>query len=103
MRNSPINSRHLSPEVFYDAPELATLDVLRGVLDIAMAVVLTANPELDTEELLEGRIMLPAQTWLADAFLREADALRATLDRYCHAAEAQPVLGALHHDQDLPF
>ena len=98
-----MSTKHLSPEAFSEAPELALVEALRGVLEVAAAAIRAANPELYVEELLEGRPLLPAQVWIAEALLRDAAALRCTLERYAHAVEARAFLEASRLGPDFPF
>ncbi len=91
------------PYDLFDAPELACVDALRSVLEIAVAAVLAANPELLTEEPLERRDDLPAEVWIADAIVADARTLRAALDRYRAALDAREREPERPDDDDIPF
>ena len=53
-----------SPYDLFDAPELASVDALTAVLDIAVAAVVAANPELLDAERLDARGPPSAQAWV---------------------------------------
>lgn len=80
-----------SPYDLFDAPELASVDALAAVLDIAVAAVVAANPELLDAELLDGRDPPSAQVWIADAIVSHAHAHGTRpLPRRRGACEEQP-------------
>ena len=78
-----------SPYDLFDAPELASVDALAAVLEITVAAVVAANPELLDAELLDGRGPPSAQVWMADAIVSHAHAhaLGTALERYRVAVE----------------
>ena len=83
------------------------MEALAAVLDIAVAAVVAANPELlDTElldtERLDARGPPSAQVWIADAIVAHAHALGTALDRYRVAVELARN-SPLRSTDDVPF
>ena len=91
-----------SPYDLFDAPELAAVEALAAVLDIAVAAVVAANPELLDAERLDARGPPSAQAWIADAIVSHAHALGTALDRYRVAVELARN-SPLHATDDVPF
>jgi len=76
----------LSPSDLDEAPELAILLALAGTIDIARAALFAANPQLQTDYILE--VLEPAvQVCLADAIMMHLDGLRCSLERYRNYVE----------------
>lgn len=80
-----------TPYDLFEAPELASVEALTAVLDVTVAAVVAANPELLDDGWRDGPRGPSAQVWIADTIdayaHAHAHALRAVLNRYRTAVE----------------
>jgi hypothetical protein len=96
-----------SPPEIDRAPEVALLAVLDHALDVAMAAVVAAHPNLVDDEPFYRQLHRP-EVKAADAILTRAARLRDALDRYRRAIAA-PHTSASHEPDphggadDIPF
>ena len=81
----------------HEAPEIAAVDALGIVVEIAVATLRAACPELR-----EARIpsWAPPRVWLAQSVITHAEALRLAVERYRETVGYELAHGA---DDELPF
>lgn len=91
-----------TPYDLFEAPELASVAALTAVLEVTVAAVVAANPELLDDGWRERRGGPTAQVWTADAIVAHAHALRAVLDRYRIAVELARI-DPHRAAEDVPF
>ena len=68
----------------YGSPERAALDALDVTLELVMAVIVTANPELLGDSIPPWA---SSQVWMAQSVVTCVGALRVVLEPYRHAVE----------------
>ena len=106
--NSPRDSgaieTRLTPEMLAEAPERATVEALRAVLDVTVLALIAANPELldDGWSAMPERAKIPCLR-VAHRILGHGHALRRELVHYAHLLDRQRDRDADRPNDDLPF
>ena len=83
------------------ASELAILAALDTTLEASVAAMLFANPEVLHADPYDECESHTPEVWIAEAFVAEARALRAIIDRYRHAIYVANE--RMRDDQDIAF